>query len=134
MLLPRAEEWWATWVDDPSVRARFAGDALLHTDLARENVLIRGGRTRLVGWASAMRGAVWIEPAIWVLRLIADGGQPAAYAEGWACGIPAWEEADPEVLDAFALAGVRRWEDDPVLGPAARRWHAHRLAGDRPMV
>ncbi|MFJ6134957.1 aminoglycoside phosphotransferase [Kitasatospora sp. NPDC092286] len=132
--LPLAEDRWAEYVDDPGLLARFAGDVLLHTDLACRNVLIRGGRTRLVGWGSATRGAAWIEAASWVLQLIAVGRHQPAYAEAWVCGIPAWEELDPEVLDAFALANVRCRQGDRVMGGAARRWYAHRLSGDRPML
>ncbi|MEU3574187.1 aminoglycoside phosphotransferase [Kitasatospora sp. NPDC036755] len=133
--LRRAEQQWALYVDDPTVPARFAGDALVHTDLNNENVLIPQDRAFLVDWAWATRGAPWIDPALWVIWLIAAGDHSPAAAEAWAAGVPAWETGDPRVMDVFAQAQARMWADiagadpDPWtagLNQAAQRWASFR--------
>ncbi|MFI6155774.1 aminoglycoside phosphotransferase [Kitasatospora sp. NPDC051170] len=129
--LRQAEQRWAAYVDEPGTAARFAGDALLHTDLNNENVLVQGERAVLVDWAWATRGAAWIDPALWVIWLIAAGGHSPASAEGWAARVPAWGLGDPALLEIFAKAQARMWADiagsepDPwtaSLSRAARRW------------
>ncbi|MEU9080668.1 aminoglycoside phosphotransferase [Kitasatospora sp. NPDC004745] len=135
--LRRAEQRWAAYVDDPGMPARFAGGSLLHTDLNNENVLVRGGRALLVDWAWATRGAPWIDPALWVIWLIAAGGHSPAAAETWAARVPTWKSGDPTVVDAFARAQARMWTDiagddpDPWtagLNRAAQRWARFRSA------
>ncbi|GAB7183742.1 hypothetical protein ATKI12_3573 [Kitasatospora sp. Ki12] len=129
--LRRAEQRWAAYVDDPGVLSRFAGGSLLHTDLNNENVLVQDDRALLIDWAWATRGAPWIDPALWVIWLIAAGGHGPAAAEAWAAEVPAWETGDPAVVDAFAQAQARLWADiagespDPWtagLAQAAQRW------------
>jgi hypothetical protein len=112
----------------------FAGDRLLHTDWNCTNVLVRDGSALLVDWAWASRGAGWIDPALWVLWLIA-GGHTAGQAELLAGAVPAWEKAPREAVNAFARACARLWEEIAEENPdpwtarmeaAARRWASHR--------
>ncbi|MET8628618.1 phosphotransferase [Kitasatospora sp. NPDC004669] len=111
--------------------SRFAGSCLLHTDLNNENVLIQGDRALLVDWAWATRGAPWIDPALWVIWLIAAGDHSPAAAEAWAARIPAWGLGDPALVNVFAQAQARMWADiagahpDPWtagVNQAAQRW------------
>ncbi|MEV8322678.1 aminoglycoside phosphotransferase [Kitasatospora sp. NPDC056731] len=129
--LRRAEQRWAAYVDDPGVLRQFGGNHLLHTDLNNENVLIREDHALLVDWAWATRGASWIDPALWVVWLIAAGGHGPAAAEAWAARVPAWQTGGPTVVDAFAQAQARMWAeiagDDPDpwtagLNRAAQQW------------
>ncbi|MFJ9691927.1 aminoglycoside phosphotransferase [Kitasatospora sp. NPDC101183] len=120
--LRRAEQRWAAYVDGPEVAARFAGESLLHTDLNNENVLVHEGRALLVDWAWATRGAAWIDPALWVIWLIAVGGHAPAQAEAWAARVPAWKSGEPTVMDAFAQAQARMW--DEIAGEAPDPWTA----------
>jgi hypothetical protein len=112
----------------------FTGPALLHTDLNNANVIVNGGRARLVDWGWATRGALWLDPAYWVIWLIAAGHEPAA-AEHLAATIPSWCHASAVGIDAFVSASVRLWADiagddpdafaKPVL-EATRRWDRYR--------
>ncbi|MEU4884876.1 hypothetical protein [Streptomyces xinghaiensis] len=111
-----------------------AGDRLLHTDWNNTNVLIRDGHALLVDWARASRGAGWIDPALWVIWLIAGGHTPDR-AELRAAVLPDWREAPRTAVDAFARASARLWEaiagadEDPWtarMEAAARAWAAHR--------
>ncbi|MGW2725113.1 aminoglycoside phosphotransferase [Streptomyces sp. NPDC001492] len=112
----------------------FAGGSLCHTDWFPTNVLVADGRTLVVDWAWASRGAAWIDAALWVVWLINCGHTPAQ-AEQWAARVPAWHTAPARSLNAFARATVSVWkqiangETDPwVRGmlDAARSWSAHR--------
>ncbi|MFJ7276294.1 aminoglycoside phosphotransferase [Kitasatospora sp. NPDC098663] len=136
--LRRAEQRWAAYVDEPRMLSRFRGDALLHTDLNTENVLVHGGGVLLVDWAWATCGASWIDPALWVIWLIAAGGHRPAAAEAWAARVPSWSTADPTVVDVFAQAQARMWAeiagDDPDpwtdgLNRAAQLWARFRGRG-----
>jgi hypothetical protein len=121
----------AAYSDTPEL---FAGDRLLHTDWNSTNVLVRDGGALLVDWAWASRGAGWIDPALWVLWLIA-GGHTAEQAESRAGELAVWERAPQKAVDAFALACARLWEEiagadpDPWtarMAAAARTWAGHR--------
>ncbi|MEV7930919.1 hypothetical protein [Kitasatospora sp. NPDC088779] len=125
-------------MDDPEVLSRLAGGYLLHTDLNNENVLIREDHALLVDWAWATRGAPWIDPALWVIWLIAAGGHSPAAAEAWAARVSAWRPGDPAVVDVFAQAQARMWAeiagDDPDpwtdrLNRAAQLWARFRGRG-----
>ncbi|MFF7979781.1 hypothetical protein ACFZDK_11685 [Streptomyces sp. NPDC007901] len=54
------------------------------------------------------RGAGFIEPALLVLQLIAAGHTPDG-AERWAQQVPAWRQAAPREVDAFAAANLRMY-------------------------
>ncbi|MFI5835021.1 hypothetical protein ACIA5A_15250 [Micromonospora sp. NPDC051300] len=110
------------------------GDTLLHTDMTPRNFLLDGDRLRLVDWSAPSRGAAWIDAAFMLVRLVRAGHSPAD-AERWASRVPAFAEARPEAVSAFAVALARLWErrqrssPAPHRGPlldAARRWLDHR--------
>lgn len=112
----------------------FDGSALLHTRWNPENVLVRDSGARLVDWAWVSLGAAWIDPALWVLRLIAAGHDPEQ-AEFAACGHEAWRHASYEALWAFSRAQARRWdsiaaqsadESPKPMQQAARTWRDYR--------
>ncbi|MBC3844688.1 aminoglycoside phosphotransferase [Streptacidiphilus sp. 4-A2] len=86
----------------------FTGDTLLHTDINPENTLIAGNHAHLVDWAWPTKGAAWVDPAVWAIRLI-SAGHTAEQAEAWAARLPAWSAAPPASITAFAEASVRMW-------------------------
>ncbi|MFF7454996.1 aminoglycoside phosphotransferase [Kitasatospora sp. NPDC008115] len=105
---------FAGYSDTPEL---FAGDALLHTDMAPHNVLV--DRTaHLIDWAWPTRGPAWADPAVWAVRLI-DAGHIPEQAEQWASRLPAFEAADPQVLLAFTEANARYWQEVHAQAPAA---------------
>lgn len=104
--LMQAEQRWYGFTDTPEL---FAGGHLLHTDLSPSNVLING-RAYLVDWGWPTRGAAWIDPACWVVSLIAAGHTPLS-AEKWAERVPSWNEASPAALKAFAHVQAAIWND-----------------------
>jgi hypothetical protein len=115
------------WINDSDL-AYFAGSTLLHTDLAPTNVIIVGGRARLVGWAAATRGAAWLDAAFWVIQLIGAGHPPAA-AEDVVARIPAWQHAPATAVSLFATAQARiprRSTAGETLRTATRRWLEYR--------
>ncbi|WP_245959947.1 phosphotransferase [Prauserella flavalba] len=112
------------------------GDSLVHTDLHPLNILVDGGRARIVDWAWSRTGAAAVDVAFLVARLVAAGHTPVT-AELWARGLPAWRETPATTRTAFAVAIWGMWEflerDSPLphraeLTAAARRWARHRLA------
>ncbi|RKN37986.1 aminoglycoside phosphotransferase [Streptomyces hoynatensis] len=125
---------WGAYLDDRADAALLDGEALLHTGWHPGQVLIGEDGPRLVGWGMATRGAAWIDPACWVLRLVLAGHGPAA-AERWAARVPAWAKAPRRALDAFAAAQARYWWAAALerpetrargLADAAAAWAAHR--------
>jgi hypothetical protein len=135
--LRRVDQRLARYVRRPADAEYFAGDALAHTDLNNENVIV-DGRAHLVDWAWASRGADWLDAAYWVVWLMAAGGHGPASAERWAGRVPAWAGARGEAVTAFAYATANLWEE--IAGPdpdpwtarllsAARTWAAFRRAG-----
>jgi hypothetical protein len=130
-----AERRWASFVDDPTL---FAGDHLLHTEWSPSNILV-GDTASFVDWAWPTRGAAWIDPACWVVWLIASGHSPES-AEGWANKIPSWAAAPRASVSAFAQAQATLWsgiaDEDPEpwidgVASAARSWTAHRKSAYR---
>jgi hypothetical protein len=106
-----AEQRWAAYIKDPSMLDHLRGDALLHTDFNNQNVLIADDRARFVDWAWATRGASWLDPALWVIWLIAAGGHEPAQAESWAARVAAWHTAPIPALNAFADANATLWRE-----------------------
>jgi hypothetical protein len=131
--LKLAERRWASYTDSPAL---FAGDHLLHTEWSPSNVLV-GDAALFVDWAWATRGAAWIDPACWVIWLIASG-HPPLDAETWAAQIPSWNDAPADAVAAFAAAQAALWstiaEADPEpwiegMSAAAQRWSESRRIG-----
>jgi hypothetical protein len=114
--LKRSEQRWAGYVDDSAAMELLRGDTLLHTDYNPMNILVTDDAARIVDWAWPTRGAAWIDPACFALRLMAAGHHPAE-AEAWAARVPVWADAPPDAVDTFAIISLRMWDeiatDDP---------------------
>lgn len=127
--LKTAPDRWGQYAD-PGTAELFAGDTLLHTDWAPDNVLISDGRARVIDWAWPTRGAAWIDPFTWALRLM-QAGHTVEDAVGWARRLRSWQEADPGAVQAFAVANVRTWREIAAMDgqpwKAAMEGHAVRL-------
>ena len=129
------ETRWDRFATSAQEAELFRGDALLHTDINENNLLVGSDRAWAVDWAWPSRGAGFIDPATLVVQLIAAGHDPAS-AESWAARCEAWAKADPLAIDAFAAADVRmswrfalrRPEETwlRALAEAAEAWAAHR--------
>jgi hypothetical protein len=125
--LKRAEQRWSAYSPQAEL---FAGGHLCHTDWSPGNVLIADD-ARLVDWAWPTRGAAWIDPACWIVWLIASGHSPAQ-AERHAAAVPAFGRAPGHAVTAFAAAQAAMWADiaedapHPGLAAAAADWHKHR--------
>ncbi|MFJ1708962.1 aminoglycoside phosphotransferase family protein [Kitasatospora sp. NPDC088346] len=80
------------------------GDAVLHSDLRSDNILVRRGSVTFVDWAWAARGQDWIDPMIFALCAAVQG---VADPDALFLRHPAARRADPEAVDALlaALAG-----------------------------
>jgi thiamine kinase-like enzyme len=111
---------WAQWrfdrfTDTPEL---FAGNALLHSDVAPGNFLMHNGAATVVDWAYPTRGAAFLDCAQLVVQLIAADHTPED-AERWAEGCKAWQAADPVAVDAFVAAEYR-----------LQQWAAEKYPGD----
>lgn len=111
------ESRWDRYTDRPDL---FAGDALLYTDINPDNILIADTGATIVDWAWPTRGAAFIDPACLAVQLVAAGHSPTD-AESWAQRCPAWAEADPAAVDAFANATVAMYQRFEQLDPAPWR-------------
>ncbi|MGE5288467.1 MAG: hypothetical protein ACM3ML_14970 [Micromonosporaceae bacterium] len=128
-----ATQRWASYLDGGTA-AVFAGDHLLHTDFNPLNILITPAAAWIIDWAWPTRGAAFIDPACFLIRLISHGHTPEG-AEQWASHCAAWAGAPRGAVDAFATASARLYTEiaaeDPQpwkrrLAKAAHRWAAHR--------
>ncbi|MFF8369055.1 phosphotransferase [Streptomyces lydicus] len=133
-----ASEWresrWDRFADDGEA-ALFHGGTLLFTDINPDNVMIGDERAWAVDWSWPTRGAGFIDPACFVVQLIAAGHTPES-AEQWAGSCKGWTAADARAIDAFAAANARmnrafaeRNPDASWLGAmaeSAQAWHDHR--------
>lgn len=111
-----------------------SGNSLLHTDLHALNILV-GESARVIDWAWSRRGAIWVDTAFLVIRLIAAGHEPDE-AEKWADAVPPWHDASDSARTAFAVAvyGIWAWlgrksplPHRPKLTAVARTWARCRL-------
>jgi hypothetical protein len=138
--LPRiAQDWtetrWDRFASDSSEAELFRGDSLLCTDINPSNFIVVRRRVWAVDWAWPTRGAGFIDPALLVLQLVAAGHTPDS-AEKWAERLPAWREAAPQAVDAFAAANLRLYRAAVGRKPdvdwlkamvdACRAWTEHR--------
>ncbi len=137
--LKQAEQRLRDYVTEPADAEMFAGDALLHTDWNSANLLIKG-RAYLVDWAWATGGAAWLDPAGWLVWLMAKGGHTAAQAEAWAGQIPSWQAAPADAVTAYATANARLWTEIAQARPdewtsrtasAAGAWALYRAQPDQ---
>lgn len=119
--LKQVGQRWATYTD-PAALHLFHGEHLLHTDMAPHNVLIDDHGAHLIDWAWPTRGPAWVDPAVWVLRLLEAGHTPEQ-ADRWASHLPAWRTAPAAALAAFADANAALWADLAAQDPA-RPWKA----------
>lgn len=126
---------YTRYAENPSL---FDGNALLHTDVNPDNILV-DNRAHLVDWAWPTRGAAWVDPAIWAVRLI-DAGHTPESAEDWAAQLPAWRDAPQSALAGFALANAALWEEIALRSPSewqksmarsARCWADYRASRGR---
>jgi hypothetical protein len=100
----QAAQRWAAYTDAPEL---LTGTCLVHTDWSPGNVLV-SDRAYLVDWAWPTVGAAWIDPACWVVWLIASGHSPHS-AEFWATRIHSWRDAPAIALDEFARVQTLMW-------------------------
>ena len=100
----RADQRWAAYTGTPEL---LSGNCLLHTDWSPGNILVNE-RAYLLDWAWPTRGAAWIDPACWVVWLIASGHDPRS-AESAAARIPSWQYAPAPALDEFARVQAAMW-------------------------
>jgi hypothetical protein len=107
--IKEALDRWAEYAPPGTLR-HFDGAALLHTDFAPDNVLIAGGRARLIDWAWPTRGAAWIDPGALALRLM-EAGHPVEAAVEFAGHFASWRSAPPEALAAFGMATASLWRE-----------------------
>jgi len=123
-----------TYMNDPAELSWFSGNSLLHTEWNPHNVVMTGSKALFVDWGWASTGAAWIEPALWLLWLIAHG-HTCTQAENQAAAHPAWKHAPPAGLDTLARTQHRLWDsiaadsaDDwaKPMQHAAQAWHEHR--------
>jgi hypothetical protein len=104
---------WDRWGYDcaASDEELLHGTHLLHTDPASTNVLVDGGRARLVDWSWAATGPSWIDATLWGMRLVSTGGHSPEQAWRWAAHVPGWSTTEPKALAVLARAEARRWHD-----------------------
>jgi hypothetical protein len=130
----RAEQRWAAYVDDDTDLALLAGTTLLHTDFNPLNVLMTADGAWIIDWAWPTRGAAFIDPACFLLRLML-GGHTAPQAEGWAAQFISWSTTPQEAIKVFAVACARLYDeigcDDPqpwkkTLDAVAQDWALYR--------
>lgn len=98
-----------------------AGDALLHSDLRSDNILLDGDRVTFVDWAWASRGQAWLDPLIFALCAAVQGHPDP---EAVFTAHPAGRGAQPAAVDSVlaALAGrfvvaarqPAQWDTGPV--------------------
>jgi hypothetical protein len=129
----QATQRWAAYLD-PGTTPYLAGDTLLHTDFNPLNILRTPTKTWIVDWAWPTRGAAFIDPACFLIRLITNGHTPAS-AEHWAAQCTSWHRAPRHAIDAFATASARLFAEiaceDPQpwkhrLAHAAHQWATYR--------
>lgn len=143
-----AADWPETRWDHYTTTAADAellrGDTLLYTDINPDNLLIGDHASWAIDWSWPTRGAAFIDPACLIVQLIAAGHSPDS-AETQAQALPAWKNADPTAVQAFATANLRMYttlaDRNPhatwlrAMADATARWQQHRDAHqttDRP--
>ncbi|MEU8250174.1 hypothetical protein [Nonomuraea sp. NPDC048916] len=93
-------ELYAAALEQFSVE-QLRGDTLLHYDLSAGNLLVARGRVHVLDWSFAVRGAAWIDCALFAPRLIQAGHSPAQVDELLST-VPAWRTAPREAVAGLA--------------------------------
>ena len=85
--------------------AAAAGDALVHSDIRSDNILLAADRVVFVDWAWACRAAPWFDLLAMLPSVALEGGPPPAEI---LAAHPVFRAADPQAVTAVvaALAGV----------------------------
>jgi hypothetical protein len=126
-----AREDWGRYTDNPDL---LDGDMIVHRDPNPTNFVINGDRAWMVDWGWAVRGPAWLTPALLVLSMMEAGWKPAD-AEPALAAVPAWNNAPPRAVTAFADAEARSWDAAVERAPTkvrkfraaiARAWADHR--------
>jgi Ser/Thr protein kinase RdoA (MazF antagonist) len=104
---------------------RLRGDTMLHYDLSAGNLLIAAGQVHVLDWSLAVRGAAWIDGALFAPRLVQAGHSPAQ-ADLLLSRVPVWRAAPPDAVTALAaLWALSRTR----VAEAGRSWLLHRISG-----
>ncbi|MEV4383916.1 phosphotransferase [Streptosporangium sp. NPDC049644] len=77
------------------------GDTLLHYDLHPGNFRIDGGKTYVIDWAFAVRGAAWVDAVMLAPRLVEAGHTPEQ-TEALLARVPAWRSAPVDAVTGLA--------------------------------
>ncbi|MFG2333990.1 hypothetical protein ACGFMM_30835 [Streptomyces sp. NPDC048604] len=133
--LPDAPHITTSAILQGAAAEQFAGDTLLHCDLRADNLLIaEDGKTRVIDWAWPHRGPAWIDTAFLVPQLIL-AGHTAPDAEKWAARIPAYQQADPAAVTAFATSLTAYWTSRADQGsPRLQTYRARAAAAGRAWI
>ncbi|MCP2306328.1 Phosphotransferase enzyme family protein [Actinokineospora globicatena] len=91
--LDRLAEWESRWT------AAAAGNTLLHGDLRADNLTLTDAGVVVVDWPHAALGAPWVDLALMVPSVVAQGGPSPAEIMARARWTP-----EPEALDAVVAA------------------------------
>jgi hypothetical protein len=124
----RAEQRWAAYVDDTDLEL-LTGATLLHTDFNPLNVLMTADGAWVIDWAWPTRGAAFIDPACFLLRLML-GGHTAAQAEAWAQQCTSWGKTPDKAINVFAIACARHYDEIAREDPQPWKKHFAAVAQD----
>jgi len=108
------DDWGRRHLDDLAAAetrwlAAADGKTLVHGDINASNLLITGAReVFLIDWAQPACGAAWLDIADLVPHLILAGHTPAR-AEQALATVPAWRDAEPDVITSYAIAFAGYW-------------------------
>ena len=83
---------------------------MLHTNFNPLNVLLTAHGAWLIDWAWPTRGAAFIDPACFLLRLML-GGHTASQAEAWAAQCTSWGKTPDHAINVFGTACARLYDE-----------------------
>ena len=126
--MKHAEQRWAAYVDDTDLEL-LTGATLLHTDFNPLNVLMTADGVWVIDWAWPTRGAAFIDPACFLLRLML-GGHTAAQAEAWTQQCTSWRKTPDKAINVFAIACARLYDEIAREDPQPWKKHFAAVAHD----